>query len=238
MIYDNPASRLVSILEEGKKKPVESSTLKVWSEILNFERSDSDALMQKIGEVMLLPQKAFALVELYYPQHVKKSEHWRGQIRAAFLHQNLSANWNTFIAHIDDHSISYLSVTADLIQSKISTTLISNEELQNILEDMNDLLGLVLSSEINAKIKLFLSTEIHALISSIQSYRISGAEPILRRAEGMVGHVLVDKDYRDFLTNHAVGQRAVDSLNVMAALLTIATGLPQLSGSIAMLIVG
>lgn len=48
----------------------------------------------------------------------------------------------------------------------------------------------------------------------------------------MFGHIVRNKEYRYFLKDEVLGQRLLDSLSAMANLLTVATGLPQLTVAI------
>jgi len=54
MNYDNPAERLLSLLERGKAKAPATNCRTVWEELLEVN-GDSPLLMARLGKVMELP---------------------------------------------------------------------------------------------------------------------------------------------------------------------------------------
>jgi hypothetical protein len=86
------------------------------------------------------------------------------------------------------------------------------------------------------ELKAYLARELNELQHRLRCYGITGALPVLRQVESMVGHCLVDQSYYSFLTSHELGKRLFDSLNAMAAVVTVAVGLPQLTQTIGQLL--
>ncbi|MCD2453605.1 hypothetical protein GO003_024820 [Methylicorpusculum oleiharenae] len=193
-----------------------------------IDPSNADEFFSKLGKVMALPRETITILNTNFPRQVKAANHWRAQIDAAFNNQNLGGQLSTLISHIDHNTVNQLSLTADLIESRISSKIVSDQELNAILADFGELIKAIDESDLSSSLKNYLTRELTDLQFHIKDYGVSGALPILKQAESMMGHVLVDPEYKSFLTNHDLGKRLLENLNAAAALLTIALQLPQL----------
>jgi hypothetical protein len=236
MLYDNPAARLKAILERGMAMPGETPCRAAWQDVLDVQPNDSGDLFAKLGKAMELPRRTVLLLKTHFPHLIEASNLWRDPIETAFLNQNLSARWETFRNHINPYCIPQLGMVSDLLHSKISAKTIKQQDLENILESFKALSELVDQSNLSEALKNYLHSEIFELIQALRDYKVSGALPVLKQAESLVGHALLDPEYSNFLSSHDLGKRLLDNLNAMAAVLTVAVSLPQLGqGFIALL---
>lgn len=234
MNYDNPAARLLALLDEGKKKPPTSLCRVVWDEILQCQ-GDASILMSRLGKVMELPsQTVLALRESAHDQ-AEIWNHWESQVYTAFANQNLSSHWSTFINHIDAHTINYLKMSAMLLDLNSNTKLMADEQLIEIREKLNALLSEVIASDTAHEVKLFLTRHLRKLITSIDEYYLTGALPLLEAVETSVGHAYLEPKYKSFLTDTDLGKRILDTLGSMANVVTVAVGIPQLNQTLALL---
>ncbi|QSB01204.1 hypothetical protein JWZ98_21630 [Methylomonas sp. EFPC1] len=236
MLYDNPAARLKAILEFGMMVPRNKQCRLAWEEILGAQPGDTADLFAKLGKAMELPKRTILLVQTHFPHQLSNAGLWHDPIESAFINQQLGGQWTTFIEHINPYCIPQVGLISDLIHSKVSAKFARDEDISNILDGLKALIDLIDQSTISEQLKNYLAQELGVLVQSVRDYKISGATPILRQAESMVGHTLLDPEYSSFLTNHELGQRLLDNLNAMAAILTVAMSLPQLAqGFIALL---
>ena len=150
---DNPAARLVSILYEGKKLDVNSSCRDAWEKLLNINSSEEALLMSRLGKLMELPQKIIEIIQSELPEQKETYSYWSVQVNKAFIKQNLNTNWGAFIGSIDLHSLTYLNMTAALIEGKLDTKPIDEDELNNIRSSINEILKETEESDISSKIK-------------------------------------------------------------------------------------
>ena len=234
MKYDNPAARLLAFLLIGKSKPTNVQCRGVWEEILDAQ-GNQPLLMARLGKVMELPSLIIEAVQQAYPEEGNTWSHWESQVNAGFMVQNLHAGWETFISNIDDHSITYLRMTSNLLALKSNTRLIAAESLSTIRGDLQRIHEELLDSDQPEEIKRYLSRNIRRLIVSIDEYRLTGALPLLDAIDATVGHALLEKDYKTFLTDTELGKRLLDTLSSMANVVTVAVGIPQLTATIALL---
>lgn len=234
MNYDNPAARLLSLLEKGKTTPPTTNCRAVWEELLEA-KSDSPLLMARLGKVMELPRLAIVALQEEFPQQGDTWSHWEAQVNTAFMVQNMHANWDSFINNIDAHTLTYLKMASSLLQAKANTKLIADTDLVSIRERLDAILVEVLSSDLPIEVRRYLARNLRKIIGSIDEYRLTGALPLLDAVETTLGHAAVDKQYKSFLIDTELGKRLLDTLGSMANVVTVAVGLPQLTQAIALL---
>ena len=236
MLYDNPAARLKAILELGMAFPREKACRTAWSEILGAQPNDSGDLFAKLGKAMELPRRTVLLLETHFPHQAQSVGLWRDPIEAGFFNQQLGGQWKTFIEHINAYCIPQIGLIADLLHSKVAAKTLKDDDLIKILDDFKALVDLIDESVLPDQLKYYLVQELGELIQAVRDYKVSGAIPILKQAESLVGHALLDPEYKNFLISHELGKRLLENLNAMAAVLTVAVSLPQLAhGFIALL---
>lgn len=229
MLYDNPAARLKAILEIGNKVQAGTICRQAWEHILKVEAGNTADLFAKLGKTMELPRKTIILVQTHFPHQVDSCKLWSDPIENGFLHQAMNGPWNSFTQHLNPYCLPQLGLIADLLHSKLSAKVIKDDDLSKIIDDFKALDSLIIESTLSEQLKNYLIQEISDLIHTVRTYKVTGAMPILKQAESMAGHVLLDPEYANFLKNHDLGKRLLDNLNAAAAILTVAVSLPQLS---------
>lgn len=234
MTHRNPATILHSLLSRGRSERKDQPCHAVWNRLLG---TDTDGgLIAQLSEVLDLPRQINSLVSVHFPDQVETMAGWAPYVENGFMNQQLGGPWATFIDQIPEHCLPNLALTAALLNTKFSTSEITAEELKRLIDLLSGYISEVDSADIPLEVKAYLAREINELQHRLRSYAVSGALPILRQVEAMVGHCVVDQKYYSFLTNHDLGKRLLDSLNAMAAVVTVSVGLPQLTQSIGQLL--
>lgn len=234
MNYDNPAARLLSILEKAKEIPPSMNCRNAWKKLLGPIENNA-MLISRLGKIMELPEQIIQAMQDGFPSQGDTWSHWEAQISQGFSAQNLNANWDSFINNIDAHSIIYLRLASDLLHSKSNTKVIADEQINAVRESIQTIYEEVLNSELPGEIKKYVIRCLRKILVGIDEYHLTGALPLLDTIETMVGHSAIDKDYHNFLTDSDLGKRILDTLGSMADVVTVAVGLPQLSHAIALL---
>jgi hypothetical protein len=232
MLYDNPAAALQAILERGVSEKQDQSCHIVWSRILELEPDEPGGLFAKLSAVMDLPRRTLVLLQASFPSQVSAASVWMSPIETGFMQQQLNGQWGSFSTHIQPYCIAQLSLTAELIQTRLGAELMSGEDLVKALADLGELQKEIDCSTLDKTLKAYLCRGLSDLQHAIRNYRISGALPILTQTEAMIGHSLLDPSYSSFLKSHALGSRLLENLSAMANLLTVAVSLPQLTQAI------
>ncbi|MBD9363718.1 hypothetical protein [Methylomonas fluvii] len=235
MDFDNPGFRLLNLLEQGKKIPANKVCRDAWSELLDAPVA-SPQLLGRLGKVMELVAIVETEIREAYPDEASTCEHWTSQVKAAFMNQHLQGEWDTFIAHIDGHSLNYLRMQARMLQMLSNAKSVEYEVLEQSRNDLNDILNELLASEIDFEVKKYLSRNLRGLIAAIDEYKLTGTTGLFDSIEILVGHSFFDSKYKKSIKETKIGQKIIDTIGLLADAMTIATGLPQIGGAISNLI--
>ncbi|WP_421206828.1 hypothetical protein [Aeromonas enteropelogenes] len=227
MRSDNPAARLLAILKLGQTHNINSIAKSVWFSIFSIEEEDLVAaeslLMAKLGQVMLLPHNTQNLVSTYYPELSEDLTYVMSKLQDAFIRQNLSGAWSTFIGHIDVHCISTLSMTATLLDHKLETSLIAPDDIERFRERVQTLISDSLKIELNKEFKKFIVHYLQKILTALNDYLISGAQPILDALEATLGHAVLDPEFKEHLKEDGFGKNVREFIGDLANVVTIAT---------------
>ncbi|WP_254919487.1 hypothetical protein [Pantoea sp. VS1] len=115
---DNPAQRLLDILEAGKKHSQASNCRAVWISLLQAHQNNEQHLLSRLARVMELPGRIVQVREDHFSALRGKSTHWKSCVDTAFVSQSLNNNWQSFMQHIDDRTLSELSMLSDLFETR------------------------------------------------------------------------------------------------------------------------
>lgn len=234
MNYDNPAARLLALLEKGRTMDPNENCRVVWQRLLEVKNNNS-LLMSRLGKVMELPELSVNAIKELFPNQRDTWSHWVSQVNKGFMTQNLNDRWLTFFQHIDEHSITYLHLASELLQAKSNTNLMPSDELLALRNSLQAIYDEVMESETGDEIKKYLARNLRKLINGIDEYKLTGAIPLLDSIETTIGHVHIDAKYKSFITDTVLGQKLLDTLGAMANVVTVAVGIPQLSQAIALI---
>lgn len=235
MNYDNPAARLLSIIENGKKIDANFNCRAAWQNLLSVGNNNNPLLMSRLGKVMELPELIINALKEMFPLQGNTWSHWEAQVNSGFMSQDLNASWNSFIGKIDSHSITYLKLASDLLQAKSNTKILADDQLKDVRARLFELHEDIVSRDLDEDVKKYLSRYIKKILVSIDEYKITGALPLLETIETTVGHAHLHPGYKNFLTDTELGKKLLDTLASMANVVTVAVGVPQLSHTIALL---
>ena len=228
MHTDNPAGRLLHILQEGIDIDPNTICRDVWFKLLEIEDKNLALLMSRMGKVMELPEQIVSQLQYHYPNQDNTHEYWVNKVNEAFSTQNLNGCWKEFNNNIDEHTINYLSIYADLLDAKENTQILKEDKLSEIREKINDLLTDILEEDIDEHFKKYIVDYLRKITVAIEEYKISGAAPIVESIEKILGHSSIDEKYRENLFKTKAGEKIITALHTVASMVTIAVGLPQL----------
>lgn len=200
MFGDNPAANLLEILTAGERYADSQKCKTVWKKILDLDSQSDTVLLSRLGKIMELPEQIKSIISQDFPNSLSSTRHWTNVVTKAFFEQDINGSWSSFYRHIDDHSIQYLQLNAELLQTKSPTKKIDDSEIIELREKVSELLNELIDTEIDPEFKTYMTRCLHKLILTIDEYRISGASPILDTVESVYGHAFVDERYRKVLS--------------------------------------
>lgn len=243
MNYNNPAERLLLLLKKGKDindqdaKEIDIGAKhaddrltcqEAWNQILNTE-NNFPLLLSRLGKVIELSQTTVQILQDRFPDKGHMWSHWYSQVTDAFSQQYLPGEWAAVIFQIDKHAMNYLEVASQFLELTSTQKSISENEIQKIREKLEEILLEVSETEIDSTVKEYVVRYIQKIITSLDECYITGALPILESVETAIGHAHIDKNYKEFLKETALGKKMLDALHTAASAVTLAVGLPEIA---------
>lgn len=230
MIFDNPAERLLEILQSGQGISKTVNCRNAWKQILSLDNNSSESLlMSRLGKIMDLPSQSISLLESIGENDDDSHKYWVSKVSQGFSQQNLNGNWDTFINHIDNHSISYLKLCSRLLKAHSSVNGLPQDQLESIKNQIQELIGNVQSSNLELSVKQYLVRSLQRIVVSIDEYFISGSVPIIEAIETTFGHAVANKDFRNAVKDSDIGEAVWEALFKVSSIVSLSVGFPELA---------
>lgn len=222
---DNPAGRLLSIIESGRNANQDRIARTVWREILEIKSNDNAILLERIGRVMSLPGQIVAQLEANHPRQFSREthQHMVSCFSTAFSHNIFGTRWALFMAPIDLHTFQFLSSTDELFESKHPASALTSDQLHDLRTRTEDLIVFVLGSGFPQDLKSVLAERLKIVLSAIDTYLIGGAAPILDAVLCSIAHANLSESGKSSMTTQD-GKSFIDRLATLANMVTVATG--------------
>ncbi|MEE9423993.1 MAG: hypothetical protein V3V18_03320 [Methylococcales bacterium] len=227
----NSAERLLKILQEGENHDNGKSCRQVWQELLRVQNDDEALLISRLGKTMLLPYEIALIIDEHFPEERETHKYWINRVSTAFKQQNLDQKWETFNKIIDQHTISYLRISANLLSVLTGSSDLGEDKLSDLRESINNLLVDVRDSDITANAKVYLLRSLQRILIALDEYEISGSMPIIDAIEMTYGHAVADPDFRSSICESKIGEKVWSTLSMAANVVTVA-GVPLLASDI------
>ncbi|EBF4218754.1 hypothetical protein FH403_10835 [Salmonella enterica] len=232
---DNPAQRLLDILSAGKTTAPHLNCRHVWQRILKVPETHEQLLITRLGKVMGLPARINQILQDHFPEPRWQSVHWRECVEAAFFAQEMNGKWEKFIYHINDQAISELGLLSMIFETRGSHASIDVNEINSLLEQITELRNDIRSAELPVTMKTMLLRQMAQLQEALETYSISGIEPVMDAVQSTLGLAVVDSEYREEIrpgTGSKFGDRISSLLGDVANVVTVAGALPALPAAI------
>ncbi|SUI37879.1 Uncharacterised protein [Salmonella enterica subsp. enterica] len=153
----------------------------------------------------------------------------------AFVSQSLNSTWLSFNQHIDSRTISELSMLSDLFETRGAHAAIEADETEALLVKIIELRGDIRSSELSSAMKTMLLRQLSQLQEALESYSISGIEPVMDAVQSTLGLAVIDPEYKEEIKSGSgsqFGDRISSLLGDIANVVTVAGALPSLPAAI------
>lgn len=232
---DNPAQRLLDLLEQGKNYKREDNCRVVWQQILQVEGMEEQHLLTRLAFAMALPGRIIQVREDNFSSLRGKSSHWKNHVDKAFVSQSLNSPWSTFQDHIDDRTLTELGMLSDLFETRGAHAGIEAEEIDALLERITQLRSEIRESGLSATMKTLLLKQIAQIQEALESYSISGVEPVMDAVQSTLGLAVLHPEYRHEIskgTGSQFGEKISALLTDTASVVTIAGAMPMISGAV------
>lgn len=237
ILIENPAARLLAILEKGKTIAGDQHCRTAWNKILGTEALSDKFLLSRLAKVIELPSQTSDLLELLdiSEKHKSANQHWINQVNTGFMNQKLNGQWSEFINLIDGHTINYLAMTSEFLEMKSTINSDTPQELSEIKSAFQNLLdNILVNEELDKDVKRYLVRNLQRIIVAIDEHFISGYTPIIEAMETTIGYAVLDsrtteKKVATAFYDTGMAKEFFTALNIISALVTVVMGVPQLS---------
>lgn len=232
---DNPAQRLLDLLEQGMRYKRTDNCRKVWQQILKVESMEEQNLLTRLARAMALPGRIIQIREDNFSTLRGNSIHWKSQVDTAFISQSLNNTWHSFWDHIDDRTLTELGMLSDLFETRGAHAGIAADEINTLLERITQLRSEIRESGLSATMKTLLLKQLSQIQEALESYSISGVEPVMDAVQSTLGLAVLHPEYRNEIskgTGSQFGEKISALLTDTASVVTIATAMPMLSGAV------
>jgi len=229
---DNPAQRLLEILEKGQGYSTTRNCREVWIAILQIRENEEHHLLSRLASVMALPGRIIQVREDNFATIRGRSNHWKTRVEQAFFRQNLDSVWETFWSNIDKQTLSEIGLLSDVFETRGAHAGMNEGEVENLLARIAELRSEIRNSELSSSVKTLLLRQLAKIRDALESYSISGVEPVMDAVQSTLGLAVLHPDYRQEISKNAAsqfGEKISDLLSDVANVVTIAGALPALT---------
>lgn len=227
------AGRLLNIIEESKKIPISTKCIDAWAKILNTDKNDMPLLFKRLGSVMSLPSQVQKVV--LNTEGISNTEpylNWLAPINNAFVHQNLSANWDTFSKYINQHTINYLSMTTDMLNLQSPEATVEASKLKKFKTDFLDIEKEINESDLDIDLKSFMIKRVKDIINAIDEYKFNGIEPFQDALNITIGQIILNNELAIKSWNNSISKKFWNLIVNTSVVVTLATGVPQIKSNL------
>ena len=227
LMLDNPANRLLNVLEKAIKLKTSDHELSniAWAKVLGALPTAGD-LFTNYGKLFQLADEAYLRVIQYYPKQVSSHEKWKNHYNHVF--KNYSPYHHTWgdvkKLLVSESHLSMLQIASDLLDRHVKKTAINNLSIVDLKNDFSELLDAIKSSEdISEYLKMYLINELEKLVSCIENFDLNGASEIENSIYRMVSNSEVTRKQDTAVVKKIIGfvivvSTAISIINDVASL--------------------
>ena len=232
MELNNPAARLLNILELGKEIEVDTSCRAAWCTLLGVEPADRALFLVRISKVMGLTSEIYDSLKKIPNVNPVIYLNWAPFVENALFKSDMDGQWNSFIRHINEHVFSYLTMTSDFLSHKNPEPVIPKSNLDSIHESSIELTTLIIESKLPADLKHFMIDHLNKISGAIDDYKFSGSSKIVEAVNGAFGQALLDKRIAQNDIDPETTSKFWGFMGKLALVVTVAAGAHQLAPAV------
>ncbi len=227
------AGRLLNIIKEGKAIAPSSKCIDAWAKILNTPKSNQPLLFKRLGSVMSLPSQVQEIVvNTNGISDTKPYLKWLQPINNAFTNQNISSNWDSFSKHIDQHTIDYLSMTADMLNLQSPEVTLADSKLHELKTNFINIEKEITEADIDIDLKEFMIIRIKDILNAIDEYTFNGLEPLMDTLNITIGQIVLNNDLALKSKDSNLAKKFWNLIVNTSVIVTLATGVPQIANNL------
>ena len=192
---NNPAGRLLNIIQTGRRQPGEKQAAEVWANILRVPVDSKSELLRRIGLVLSLPseisEKISNIEEIDSPVYLK----WVPKVEQAFSILNFQIQWKQFIAHFDP-SVEYgLEICSEVLSRSLPEKTADEEKIEQIISQIEGLITFIEGDNIDLITKKFILNSLQSILKSLHEINIAGLHQVEKEFNSIIGAIVINNNY-------------------------------------------
>lgn len=191
---NNPAGRLLLILEKCQSIPKHENTAEAWSKVLGVSASDRFLLIGKVGKVFSLADNIS--IELSKIDNVDLTRYmsWTKYLEGAFSNCDFGNTWQGFIGRINDPMLDYLHMASGMLATNRPQPVLEKSQLDTIYEGAKDLIKEIIASDLPIRLKHYFLEQLRKLCTAVEEYQITGSAEVVEIVEATFGKAILCKE--------------------------------------------
>lgn len=190
----NPAGRLYKIIDSAYKKPDNTKVRDVWSEVLDCDGQPEAEITRKVVAVYNLCEEVQNLLELIPGINHELFLSAFPKVKRSIFPLNMGSNWQSQKRNLDQGVIATLQFCSEELKKHYSEEAISEQDLQDIKSQIEDLFEFINISKIDPVLRLALLEELERIRSAISMFKINGAKGLKQALQSTLGSVLANQE--------------------------------------------
>ena len=225
---NNPAGRLLNIINAGKKAPGDKQAAEIWAELLTVPISDNSLLLRRVGYVMALPSQIREQFEELNNLDKKIYLKWLPSVEASFSILNFQMPWKQFIERFDGSVIYGMEICSDLLSRERPEKVAEEDLLSELKNAVDELISKSNSEEIEIDLRKILYGHLLRIKLAIEEYQIRGIVPLEEEFHTVLGEVVLNPDIYKESKRSGFGRKFWDTMGKLALVVTVTVGAIQI----------
>jgi len=177
---NNPASRLLQILQQAMKHPDSKTIIEVWVSEFRLNAQDTHEIFRRLAQLVDLTNEIEGLIKRIPDPDIEPDLYLRDfpSIRKGLSHPSLSNPWGTIRASFSPEHLRGLEFCADLLARRFPESNIPQADLDAISHQVDELFRALKDSKIDPKLRALLLDLLETIRRCIAEYQIRGAKGI------------------------------------------------------------
>lgn len=211
---DNPAGRLLLVLQKSQKIDNEKKTNQAFAEIFDVDPKDRSEILHKLGLVNQLPykiRKQVLSLEINHNLFLKNLN----KVEAAFSNINFAANWKRFKDSIDGETLLSLEHCSEVLSNELEEKDLDENDIESLKDKVNEFKDELSNYQIDPVLSRLIFEKLNDIERAIFDYRLSGTVLIQKEVDAAITNALMrvdllekdketSKKWIDFLHNLSV----------------------------------
>ena len=226
--YNNPAGRLLNIIEEGKRQPLDKAIYEIWSILLSVPPNNITLLLKRLAYVVSLIDEIEHRIKSVNDINHDIFLEWMHNARSAFKDLNLHRPWRFFIESFDEKVIYGLKICADILSRKKPERIVDENLLLDIMEEVDSLITQINDSNFDYNLKDFLLEKLLNIKYALEEYKIKGIKSLENIINSTIGSILIHRNCYEEIQKEDIGSKLWNIINRLVTITNLAQGLDQL----------